>query len=145
LRIKVYSGRHTTDEGFNNRGLRNARLKIWTNPAGYPPITDDETYGYWRRRATCVELDISYIPPDATLIIDGRSESVVLECDSECRRFDRVVSSTVGGPIFPLGVSCVPLMVCIEWDLYQTQFEFLPGGPNQRSLLQVESYLRWRS
>lgn len=142
LRLELYSG-DSPDAAFREAGLRNVRLKAWTNPLGIAPPTDLETYNEWEQRARCFSLDISYIPSNSRLIIDGRTQRVTLECDKSCIPYEHVVTASLGGPVFPLDFRCSGFLLCVEWDELHTQFDNTDG--NIPSSLQVSSFLKWRN
>lgn len=143
ITIELYSGNQPSNEVFTDLGLRNVTIKVFDNPDNLDCIVDDETYDDWA--AVCddllrFELQVAYIPSDSTLTIDGRRERVVLDCDGTCRPFDQVVTST-NGQIFPLISNCGPIMVCIEFDLYNTQFS--DAGGDVPSGFTVTTNRRW--
>lgn len=142
--VDLFSGMATDNPIFSERGLRNAAVKFYPNPQGAPPITDQASYDYWRRRSTCAELRVRHVPPNATIRIDGKAERVTLLCDGKCRPYDEVVAGPSAASIFPIVASCYPVMISVEWDLTQTQFDEAPPA-RVRSALEVRRFRRWRS
>lgn len=53
--------------------LRKIRVQIWENPLGLPADELDPC-------DVCTELNISYVGPDSTLVIDGANRSSVISC-----------------------------------------------------------------
>lgn len=143
LRLDIYSGVNDTDDAFTEVGLRNMRVRVFDNPDGLPCITDEDSYNDWQ--AVCddllrFEFQVAYVPSDATLTIDGRKERVYLTCDGVCRPFGHVVTNQLGS-IFPFVTRCNPIMVCVEFDTNNTQFD---SGVNiLPSHITVTSYRRW--
>lgn len=148
LTIEIFSGFDTTGDpdalAFTDLGLRNMRLTIYDNPDSLPCITDAETYEDWcaSRPEVRFEIQIPYIPSNATLLIDGRSNRVTMECDGVCRPFPYLIDSTKGS-LFPLIATCNPIMVCIEWDSLNTQLRDGPG--RGRSTASIFTHRRWLS
>jgi hypothetical protein len=124
LSIELYSGFDLSNPDY---GLRNVRIKVFQNPQGLPPITDQASYDLWKGRKPCSILELSYVPPDSYLLIDGRLQQVFLKCENICKPFNHVASSPLGGSIFPLVANCHDLLVCVEWDRSQTAF-LVSGG-----------------
>ena len=143
FRLELFSGAAVDNDVFTENGLRNVRLKIWENPLLLPPPTDDATYEPWKLRDPCAQLDIAYVPSDTRLVVDGRNERITLECAGRCLPYSQVVSSRQGTQTFPLTAVCHDLLICVEWDAVQTQFDAV--GVNKPSSLTVDSFLRWRS
>lgn len=144
FRIQIYSGVDVNNPGYLNTGMRNFQLKIYENPRGIACITDDDSYDVWCGSGPpCAQLQISYIPADSTLTIDGRTNRITLECQGVCRPYDHVVTDATG-PIFPLVSRCVPLMICAEFALPTTQTEPAASGVLPASV-SVSSFLRFRN
>lgn len=141
--LDIYSGSDPGNDLFTDLGARNMVIKVYDNPDNMPCITDQDSWDAWA--LVCAErlrfeLNVSYIPSDSTLTIDGRSQRVTLTCDGVCRPFDQVVTSLTG-QIFPFTSACGSVMICIEWDKYNTQFEL--AGPAVPSEAFVTTYRQW--
>lgn len=141
--LDLFSGYDLDNAIFQERGLRNAAIKIHLNPQGLPPITDEDSYQDWLRREPCAELRVRYIPQNAVVRIDGRSQRVMLLCDKTCRPFEQAVIGPSTAAIFPILAACYNLLICIEWDSYQTQFRS-DGVIAKPSRLEIQRYRRWR-
>lgn len=120
--IEIAAGNNPADIDFTALGLRNVRVRLYDNPQQLDCITDDPSYELWCCRKPCASIAIDYVPTGSTLVIDGRSEKVTLNCNGTCRGFDQVITSE-RGRLFPLTTSCVPLMACIEWDQLNTNLD----------------------
>lgn len=160
LKFELFSGLNTTEDidiidigddeipmdglAFTDLGLRNLRISIFDNPDSLPCIEDADSY-----EAFCsthpkprFELQIPYIPSNANLTIDGRSNRVFMECDGVCRPFPYSLDS-MKGALFPLVTNCQPMMMVIEWDLMNTQ---IASGPSKiPSAFTGTTFRRWRS
>jgi len=144
FKIDIYSGTDFSNDDYKLNGLRNFNLKIFDNPRGYDCITDEESYNDWCIRASpCAHLVVNYIPEDSTITIDGRTGKITLDCLGRCVPFSHVVTSPIG-QIFPLIAKCHPLMICAEWDYYNTQA--LPGDTGiSPAKITARRYLRFRN
>lgn len=143
FKIDIYSGINPADADLLRRGMRDFRLKIYQNPKRLPCIIDEETAALWEAEIPCIEFATTYIPYDATLTIDGRTERVTMTCGNICKPYDFVITSA-DGPLFPLLSRCVPIMVVAEFGYYTSQL--LPEGPGIKpSSVTVNSYLRFRN
>lgn len=148
LKIDIFSGLDPSGDFdadyFVEHGLRNMRISIFDNPDSLPCIIDEETYDAWcaTRPKPRFELQIPYIPSNALLTIDGRSNRVSLECDGVCRPFPYSIDSKKG-TLFPLITNCAPMMVSVEWDTMQSQLREGPGLIP--STFTLSTYRRWLS
>lgn len=148
LKIDVFSGFDTGNDAdalaFMELGLRNMRISIYDNPDNLDCITDRDSYDDWcnTRPSPRFEIQIPYVPSNATLSIDGRSGRVFMECDGACRPFPYQID-TSSGSLFPLVTQCAPMMACIEWDTLNTQFRSGPG--RAQSVATISTYRRWLS
>ena len=145
FKLELYSGFDNTGSvdglAFTDLGLRNTRISLFQNPNALPCITDQASYD-----AFCLEqirpdfeLQIPFVPADSTLIIDGRSDRILLECDGRCTPYPYKVQNTVG-PLFPLVTGCAPAMLVIEWDKINSQQ--LTGVDLAASTLNVTTFRR---
>lgn len=139
LKLDIYSGDNDTDLAFTDLGLRNLTIKVYDNPDNLPCITDQESLDDWCNIEPRFQLQVAYVPSDATLTIDGRRERITLQCDDVCRPYSQVVTNTEGA-IFPFVTRCDPMMVCIEFDTLNTQFETAPAIPTH---VTVSTFRRW--
>lgn len=148
LKIEVFSGFDTAMDAdglaFTELGLRNMRLSIFNNPDNIACITDETSYQDWcaTRPTPLFEVQIPYIPSNATLTIDGKSNRVFMECDGSCRPFPYSIESAKGS-LFPLIANCNSIMACIEWDSLNTQLK--TGAGKAPSIATITSYRRWMS
>lgn len=148
LRMEIFSGLDTGMDAdalaFRDLGLRNMRISIYDNPEELPCITDEESYDEWcaSRPRPRFEVQIPYIPSNATLTIDGRSNRVFMECDGVCRPFPYAIDS-MKGSLFPLVTRCEPMMATIEWDQLNSQIKDEPG--KLPSAVTMTTYRRWLS
>lgn len=148
LKIEIFSGYDTATDpdglAFTELGLRNVTLSIFDNPENIDCITDDESYDDWcdTRPSPRFEIKIPYIPSNATLTIDGRTNRVFLECDGVCRPFPYQIENTKGS-LFPLITNCNSVMTCIEWDSLNTQIR--SGAGKMLSTATITTYRRWLS
>lgn len=142
FQLDLFSGYDLENDVFQERGLRNTAIRIFQNPQQLPPITDQESYDAWLLRDPCAELRFRFVPPNATVRIDGRAWTVQLLCDGLCRPFEQVVTGPSSTAIFPIDAACYDLMICVEWDAYQTQFrDDAPVASPSR--LDIQRFRRW--
>jgi len=148
LKIEIASGFDTAMDAdalaFTELGLRNMRLSIYDNPDNLPCITDQKSYDDWcaSRPASRFEIQIPYVPSNAMLTIDGRSNRVFMECDGVCSSFPYAIDEA-SGKLFPLITQCAPMMAVIEWDRLNTQFR--SGAGKALSAATITTYRRWLS
>ena len=148
LKMEVFSGLDPSNDFdanfFLDHGLRNMRISIFNNPDGLPCIDDEASYDAWcaTRPKPRFELQIPYVPSNAVLTIDGRSNRVTMECNGECRPFPYSIDSKKGR-LFPLVTNCEPMMVTVEWDEANSQLK--TGGGRMPSTATFTTYRRWRS
>lgn len=148
LKMEIFSGFDTGVDAdalaFRDLGLRNVRISVYENPDSLPCITDEESYDAWcaTRPSPRFELQIPYVPSNALLTIDGRSNRVFMECDGVCRPFPYAIDS-LKGSLFPLVTRCAPMMAMIEWDGLNSQFKDEPG--KSPSAVTMTTFRRWRS
>lgn len=145
LKIELFSGLDTTNDVFGDifteNGLRNVRVSIFDNPELLACITDQQSYDDWcaAREDPRFQYEITYIPSNSTLVLDGVSGKLTLECGGICRSYPYEISNAEGS-LFPLVTNCDPMMVCVEWDTMNTQFRTGPG--TALSSLTVTSFQR---
>ncbi len=124
-RMEIFSG-HLHDESLPAQppqGLRDLRILIYDNPIGLDcKDASQEAYDSWKTIPPCGELHIKAIPPDTTLIIDGRTRTINAICKNVCVPAESLVFNACGGSVFPLVSSCTPKMICLEWALNSTNF-----------------------
>lgn len=140
--IDVFSGYDLDNPTFQSRGLRNLAVKVYQNPLNLPPPTDDASYLQWRRREACADVRVRFVPPNAHLIIDGRSERVSVLCDGVCQPFEQVVTGQTSATVFPLALACYNALVCVEWDATQVQPVDNPPRAVPSSVT-VQRYRQW--
>lgn len=122
FKITIETGHDITDPD-NIRGLRSMQIKIYDNFAGLPCAdTSDEAYALWQQREPCSVLKIPSLPPDSTLVVDGRYRKSTITCKGSCTSANRLVTNSVGSSPFPLVASCSTKMICVEWDENNTVF-----------------------
>jgi len=130
-RIEIFAG-HTYDSATPSilpRGLRDLRLLIYDNPLNLPcRDLSQEDYDMWKERTPCGELHIKALPPDTTLIIDGRTRTINAICKNVCVAAESLVYNACGGSVFPLVSSCSPKMICLDWALHTTPFPDILTG-----------------
>lgn len=118
-RIEIFSGHGLAP----TIGLRDLRLLFFDNILNFDCAdTSQEAYDQWSDYSPCAELHIKAIPPDTTLIIDGRTRTINAICKNVCLPADSLVFNACGGSVFPLVSSCSPKMICAEWALQTTPF-----------------------
>jgi hypothetical protein len=148
LRIELFSGFDVANDedalAFTELGLRNVRVSIFDNPENLTCISDEDSYQEWceSRIDPRFEIEIPYVPSNAMLVLDGRSNRAILECEGSCRPFPYQISNTKG-KLFPLVTNCASMMLCIEWDVFNTQDR--SGLDKQLSSATVTTYRRWLS
>jgi hypothetical protein len=148
LKIDIFSGFDTAEDAdgiaFTELGLRNVTVSIYDNPDELECIDDEESYDAWcaSRPSPRFEIKIPYIPSNATLTIDGRSNRVFMSCDGKCTPFPYQID-TARGKLFPLVTSCAPMVACVEWDKSNTQLK--TGAGKSRSVATIAKYRRWLS
>lgn len=148
LKIELFSGYDVgLDQDaltFMDLGLRNVRISIFDNPENLTCITDAESYDEFcdARIQPRFEIEVPYLPPNSTMVLDGRSNRAVLECDGECRPFPYQIQNTKG-KLFPLVTNCASMMFCVEWDVFNTQDRI--GPDKMRSTVTVTTFRRWLS
>ena len=126
FKIALFSGYDDTGSpdglAFTDLGLRNTRISIYDNPDGLDCIDDVATYDAWCATypEPRFELQIPYVPSNATLTLDGRTNKILMDCDGACRPFPYQVSN-LSGTIFPLVTQCDPVMIVVEWDILNSQ------------------------
>lgn len=91
--------------------LRGVRIRFYANPLSLA-IDQLEACDY------CAELNVSYLPPSATLVLDGRTEQGVVQCPG---RAETSASSILAGPAgepltWPVIECGGPYLVCVEAD-----------------------------
>ncbi len=140
-RITIDAGKNPFDVGFNARGLRNLRLKFYTNDPKRPCPSDDviAAAGYGDADE-CARLEVPYLKPGARLVIDGRTDRIHVECDNKCFPGWNSVYGPNGSDPFPLLSSCNGIYVCVEWDAGNTQFVDNPAGGQVRSHVKIERF-----
>lgn len=67
----------------------------------------------------CIDIRIECIPANGLLIIDGTSRSAWVECAGTRHDASKYLSGASGPIIWP-EVECVPLLVCVESDSFNT-------------------------
>lgn len=148
LKFELFSGRDTVEsvdrDAFYDLGLRNVRLSVYDNPDNLPCIEDEASYDAFcaTHPVPRFEVQIPYVPADATLTIDGRSNRVTMECDGVCRPFPYSLDS-MKGRMFPLITNCEPMMLVVEWDALNMQG--LDGAGQLPSAFTGTTFRRWRS
>jgi hypothetical protein len=82
-------------------GVSNLRMRWYSDPLGWGHMSSDPDCGF------CGEFYILYIPPNASFVLDGRTEQVTVQIgDGRKRNARAVCMATDGGPIeWPL-ISC---------------------------------------
>lgn len=141
FRVIIDAGKNPADPLFTARGLRNARVKFFTNDPKLPCPSDDAAAARaWGDAQLCAELLIPYLKPGAQVIIDGRTDRITVQCDNQCFPGWNSVFGPNGSDPFPLLSSCNGIFVCVEWDLGNTQFVDNPAGGQVRSHVKIERY-----
>ena len=133
-----------SSSNFSELGLRNVRLRIWDNPLGLPcPDASPADKEYWDCQNPCFSLDIPYIPQSSSLVIDGRSESITLNCKGQCVDWsDRVTGINASRIVWPLDASCRGKAFCVEWDYDNTSYNTIAGvaKPSHVTIRQFRKY-----
>ncbi len=148
LKFELFSGFDTVPsadkDAFYDLGLRNVRLSVYNNPDNLACITNEATYDAFcaEHPVPRFEVQIPYVPANATLTIDGRSNRVTMECDGVCRPFPYSLDS-MKGALFPLVTNCEPMMMVVEWD--QLNIQPLAGAGQSPSAFTGTTFRRWRS
>jgi len=141
FRITLNAGLNPNNGVFTQYGMRNARIKFYTNDPRKPCPSDDEAaLEQWGQADLCALLEIPYLKPGAQLVIDGRTDTITIECDAQCYPGWASVFGPNGADPFPLLASCHGLSVCVEWDLNGTQFVDDPGIGAVRSHIKIERF-----
>lgn len=139
LRLTLESGYDPTNAIFSKYGLRNTVIRIFEDPEGFgPPATLEDYDNIVARYLPCTEIGISWIPPGATLYIDGLTGRSWLVCNGVCVDHSSRVY-TIAGTIFPLKARCTDIIVAAEWDCLNVQPD--DTGDNIPSSLTVEGFL----
>jgi hypothetical protein len=85
LRVEIFAG---------DTAMRRIQVRIWENPLGLDPVELDDC-------DVCTELNISYVGPDATLVIDGASRSSTISCPGGATvRANQYIANASGGSSF---------------------------------------------
>lgn len=92
--------------------LRGLRVRFYPNPINLPSIDDLDECGF------CAEINVSIIPAEATLRIDGSMRRVTVTCiGGEEAPAGAAVSGSNGGPyLWPVLDCGVPYIACFEAD-----------------------------
>lgn len=142
FKIEIFSGYDVNNQAFLDSGMRDFTFKIYENPKDFPCITDDDSYALWCNENPCTEFAVNYIPYNSTLVIDGRTQKVTLNCNGSCASFQHKIASTVG-ELFPLLSKCTPMMFSSEFSYYTSQL--LDGAPGvSPSSIKITRYLRFK-
>lgn len=101
--LEIYSG---------SNALRSVRVRFYPNPLGLPSITDLDPCGW------CAELNITVIPANSTLRVDGTRRAVTITCPgSDEVPAAAAISGAGGGPYTWPVLDCgVPYIACFEAD-----------------------------
>lgn len=123
-RIVIDTGKNPTDADFVARGMRNLRVKFYNgNPLLPCPSDDEESLALWSTQPICAALEVPYLKAGSQLVIDGRTENITVQCDNKCYPGYGSVFGVDGSDPFPLLSSCNGVVICVEWDMFSTQFE----------------------
>lgn len=130
FRVTIDAGINPNDGNFTAHGLRNARVLFYNGDPKRPCPSDDEAAAaLWSTVDACAVLEIPYLKPGARVVIDGRTDKITVECDGRCFPGWNTVFGVNGSSPFPLLASCNGIFICVEWDLFSTQFvDDLPAG-----------------
>ena len=140
-RITISAGNDPTNIPFATYGLRNMRLKLYTNDPKKPCPSDDFVAAQlWGSGDECATLEIPFLKAGAKLVLDGRTERVTVECDGQCYPGWASVFAPFGDDPFPLLSSCHGIFACVEWDLGTTQFVNDPGQGKVPSHVKIERF-----
>lgn len=112
FKIDVWAGPELYPGG---PGLKNLSIKAWVDRFG----TLDPDSPDFDGCNPCVDLQISCIPANSHLVIDGTTQSAYVECGNTRNNAYKYLSSNSGPLVWP-EASCYPLLVCIEADAYNT-------------------------
>jgi len=140
-RITIDAGKNPLDPRFTSAGLRNLRLKFYTNDPKKPCPSDSEiaAQGYGAADE-CARLEVPYLAPGSQLVLDGRTDRITVLCDNRCFPGWNSVFGPNGSDPFPLLSSCNGIFVCVEWDLGNTQFVENPSAGQVRSHVKIERF-----
>lgn len=126
--VTLTAGKNPNDANYSNRGQRNTRLIFYNNdPKKSCPDDQAVVEREWGEADECARLEIPYLKPGATVVFDGRTQRITVECDGQCYPGTGTVYGARGTDPFPLLASCQGIFVCVEYDLANTQFESNPG------------------
>lgn len=141
FRIIIDAGRDPTNPGFSAYGLRNTRIKLYTNDPKKPCPSDDFVAAQlWASGDECAVLEIPFLKAGAQLVIDGRTERITVLCDNQCYPGWASVFGPFGSEPFPILSSCHGIIACVEWDLGTAQFVSDPGQGKVPSHVRIERY-----
>lgn len=89
--------------------LRGVRIRVYANPLGLPADELQEC-------AFCSEINVSYIPENATYILDGTSRRSVVQCPGRAETSGGSITfGEAGGPlIWPVLECGIPYTICVE-------------------------------
>jgi hypothetical protein len=140
-RITLDAGVDPTNAQFSTYGLRNTRIKFLTADPKKPCPSDDEAaLGEWGDADLCALLEIPYLKPGAQLVIDGRNDSITVQCDNQCFPGWASAFGPNGSDPFPLLASCHGIVMCVEWDLGAAQFVSDPMAGKIASHVKIERF-----
>ena len=140
-RITIDAGKDPANIPFTQFGMRNLRIKFLTNDPRLPCPSDDFAAAQlWGPDDECAVLEIPYMKPGAQLVIDGRNDSITVQCDNQCFPGWNSVFGVNGTNPFPLLSSCNGVLICVEWDLGTTQFVDNPGAGAIPAHVKIERF-----
>jgi hypothetical protein len=112
-----------------SEAMRNARIKVWQNPKGYACPSDvtpgDPAWQYWNEQVPVSSLEITYMPPNSTLTIDGKLGTITLSCKGFCFDADSYVTGPNATAWQDPVVECVTgeLCACMYVDAAHTAID----------------------
>ena len=141
FRIVIDAGKNPLNPVFSQFGQRNLRVKFYTNDPKKPCPSDDFAAAQlWGSGDECAVLEIPYLKAGARLVIDGRTDSITVECDGKCYPGWNSAYGVNGTDPFPLLSSCNGVLICVEWDLGTTQFVDNVGAGQVPAHVKIERF-----
>lgn len=91
--------------------LRSVRIRFYSNPLGLD-VEQLDACGF------CAELNVSYLPASASLLLDGTVQQGVVQCPGRAETSaGSVLAGPAGGPLVWPVIECgAPYLVCVEAD-----------------------------
>lgn len=91
--------------------LRSVRIRVYANPLG---LSADEL----QQCSYCSEVNVSYIPPGATYVLDGTLQRSIVQCPGRAETSGGSITfGEQGGPLIWPALECgVQYTICVEAD-----------------------------